>query len=269
MITFISRKLKALALRVAGFLSPVRERTYPSVEEALFRAERNDLGARPVTYAIGDVHGEITLLMRLLQLLPLHPQDTLVFLGDYLDKGEDSLATIRALRRLQRLHPSCVFLRGNHEDAWLECWNGSEFLGAPNMKSARRLWRANRRHMPAEIGYWLEETRLEYEDEFAYYVHAGVLPGLPFEETPAARKMWGPRGFLKSNYDWGKLVVFGHWKLTRPLVEPNKICVDTGAYRSGTLTAVRLPDRQIFQAQHISEATPHEEQKALHQRLLM
>ena len=239
-----------MVLRVAALLSPPRERAYPSVEEALLCTDGADLDAPPVTYAIGDIHGEITLLMHLLQLMPIRPQDTLVFLGDYLDKGEDSLATMRALRRLQRLHPACVFLRGNHEDAWLECWNGSKFLGAPNMKSARRLWRECGGYIPAEIGYWLEETRLDYEDEYAYYVHAGILPDKPFEETPATQKLWGPKGFLKSNYDWGKLVVSGHWKLARPLLEPSKICIDTGAYRSGTLTAIRLPDRQIFQAQH-------------------
>ncbi len=51
-----------------------------------------------VTYAIGDLHGEVTLLKRLLALLSFRTEDTLVFLGDYLDRGEDSIATVLARR---------------------------------------------------------------------------------------------------------------------------------------------------------------------------
>jgi serine/threonine protein phosphatase 1 len=60
-------------------------------------------------------------------------------------------------------------------------------------------------------------------------------------------KLWGPLGFLESTYDWGKPVVFGHWQQPQPLVQPHKIGIDTGAYRTGVLTAVRLPDREIIQ----------------------
>lgn len=52
------------------------------------------------SYAIGDIHGEVTLLKRLLESLPFRPEDTLVFLGDYVDRGEDSLATIYALQEI-------------------------------------------------------------------------------------------------------------------------------------------------------------------------
>src|SRR5579884_2716074 len=89
-----------------------------------------------VTYAIGDIHGEVTLLRRLLALLPFREEDTLVFLGDYLDRGEDSVATILALRELKRSHPKCIFLRGNHEDAWLACWDGASFSHAPDIGGA-------------------------------------------------------------------------------------------------------------------------------------
>ena len=91
---------------------------------------------QPMTYAVGDLHGEVTLLKRLLALLPFREEDTLVFLGDYLDRGEDSIATILALRELQRTHSACVFLRGNHDDAWLECWDGARFTHPPDMDGA-------------------------------------------------------------------------------------------------------------------------------------
>ena len=98
------------------------------------------------------------------------------------------------------------------------------------------------------MGYWLEETRVEYEDAHAYYVHAGVLPWQPVWRTSDFYKMWGAKGFLDSDYDWGKPVVFGHKQFPQPLLQPNKIGIDTGAFRTGRLTAVRLPDRQLFEA---------------------
>lgn len=203
----------------------------------------------PKTYAIGDLHGEVTLLQQMLQLLPLREEDTLVFLGDCLDRGEDSLATILALRELKQTHPACVFLRGNHEDAWLACWDGARFLRVPDMPGASKVWKQCGGQVPFVIGDWLESTRIEYEDEHAYYVHAGFLPGKPIWRSSGLHKIWGARGFLESSYDWGKPVVFGHWNLAEPLVQSNKIGIDTGAFSSGTLTAVQLPARQIFQVQ--------------------
>lgn len=203
----------------------------------------------PMTYAIGDLHGEVTLLRRLLALLPIRSEDTLVFLGDYLDRGEDSVATILALRELKRKHPACIFLRGNHEDAWLACWNGFSFTHVPDIEGALQVWEDCNGSLPFAVGDWLEETCIEYEDEHAYYVHAGLLPGKPVARTSDFHKMWGVKGFLESEYNWGKPVVCGHWNLPEPLVQPNKICIDTGAFRRGKLTAVRLPDRQIFQVQ--------------------
>jgi len=203
----------------------------------------------PVTYAVGDLHGEVTLLRRLLAMLPLRDEDTIVFMGDYLDRGEDSAATVTALRDLARTHRACVFLRGNHEDVWLSAWNGVRFRWVPGIDGADRAWNDFGGTVPAEVGQWLESTLIEYEDEHAYYVHAGVVPGRPVWRTPGLHKLWGAAGFLESAYDWGKPVVFGHWEQREPLLQPNKIGVDTGAYKSGILTAVRLPDRAIFQAQ--------------------
>lgn len=92
-----------------------------------------------MTYAIGDLHGEVTLLHRLLAVLPFRNEDTLVFLGDCLDRGEDSIATVLALQEFKHLHPGCVFLRGNHEDAWLACWNGATFSRAPDIEGAEQV----------------------------------------------------------------------------------------------------------------------------------
>jgi serine/threonine protein phosphatase 1 len=200
------------------------------------------------TFAIGDLHGEVTLLRKLLGLLPYGAADTLVFLGDYLDRGEDSVALIHELRALARAHPRSVFLRGNHDDAWLAEWDGARFARPPDMDGAIELWDQCEGNVPFEVGIFLEETIIEYEDAYAYYLHAGATPGQPVWRSSGLVKVWGTPDFLTSAYDWGKPIVFGHKKQSEPLLQPNKIGVDTGAYKTGILTAVRLPDRAIFQA---------------------
>ena len=200
------------------------------------------------TYAIGDLHGEISLLRQLLLTLPYREQDTLVFLGDYMDRGEDSVALIREVLQVAQMHQRTILLRGNHDSEWLETWDGARFLAPPGIDGAQDVWDACDGRVPFEVGYVLEGTRIEYEDEHAYYVHAGLMPGMSFERTPPIMKLWGARDFMTSEYDWGKPVVFGHRQLPQPLLLPNKIGVDTSAYHSGVLTAVRLPDRAIFQA---------------------
>lgn len=207
-----------------------------------------DSASQAYTYAIGDLHGEITLLYQLLELMPYQKEDTLVFLGDYMDRGEDSLGTIAALRALHNEHENCIFIRGNHDDTWLYFWDGAKFTRQPVIPGARKVWDSCKGKVPFEVGHWLEGTRFDYEDEHAYYVHAGVMPNRPFSMTPNDFKMWGVDGFLESLYRWEKPVVFGHYHLPKPMVQPNKIGVDTGAWKSGVLTAVRMPDRQIFQA---------------------
>jgi serine/threonine protein phosphatase 1 len=140
-----------------------------------------------------------------------------------------------------------VFLRGNHEQAWLSQWDGRGFRGPPDIQGAEKGWADFGWDPPAEFGYWLARTWIEHEDEHAYYVHAGLLPGKPVWETPDLIKLTGAPGFMESPHDWGKPVVFGHHELPEPLLLPNKIGVDTGAWRTGVLTAVRLPDRAMFQ----------------------
>jgi serine/threonine protein phosphatase 1 len=205
------------------------------------------LNPSPMTYAVGDIHGEVSLLRQLMGLLPLTPADTVVFLGDYMDRGEDSLATVRYLIALGHTLPHAVFLRGNHEEAWLEHWDGTRFTAPSDLDGALDVWDDANGNVPAEIGQFLAETRIDYEDEHGIYVHAGLRPHLAPDRASHMVKLWGAFDFLHSQYDWGKPVVFGHWQQQQPLTQPNKIGIDTGAYRSGVLTAVRLPDRQLFQ----------------------
>jgi serine/threonine protein phosphatase 1 len=240
-----------------------------------------------MTYAIGDIHGESGLLRALLARLPLRRQDMLVFLGDALNRGPDSLGVARIILSLRATRPGAtVALMGNHEEAWEGCWNGEEFVGRPGMPGDKALHDQLRtRADHADLSRYLQATQLTFEDQFAYYAHAGATPspGRPFDQTPQVDLLWGPAGFLGRPWrprDWGgedKPIVFGHYErelaqLYRELgivdaaglqrylsgreevgdrwagaAPPNKLGVDTWAYRHGTLTALRLPDRALWQ----------------------
>jgi diadenosine tetraphosphatase ApaH/serine/threonine PP2A family protein phosphatase len=205
--------------------------------------------------AIGDIHGAIGPLQRLLRRLQPCREDTLIFLGDYIDRGEDSRAVLEYLIDLESRY-RCVFLKGNHEDMflsscdgdpsarllWLENggWKTVRDFGGP--LPARRLldWLPPARHMA-----WLQRLRMSYETESHYFVHAGLRPGAPPDATTDHERLWIREPFLSSDYDWGKRVVFGHtMQIGGPLIQPNKIGIDTGAcapWLGGRLTALVLP----------------------------
>lgn len=199
------------------------------------------------TYAIGDLHGEITLLRHLLNILTVHLDDQLIFLGDYMNKGEDSVSTVLFLADLAHTQ-SCIFLRGNHDEAWLDCWNGEAFTRYPRIPGARSVWEQHPGQISPRIGAFLAKTLPCFADGYAYYAHAGAQPGVPFWQSPLEVYIWGRNDFLRNPLSrWGLPVVFGHYELTEPLITDTLIGIDTAAYRTGILTAIRIEDRHIFQ----------------------
>jgi hypothetical protein len=248
------------------------------------------------TYAIGDIHGEATLLRALLDQLPLRAEDTLIFLGDVINRGPDSLGVVRQILALHDSRPgNTICLMGNHEETWAAVWDGDRFAGRPGMPGDRAL--ANQLTSPADhadLFRYLQLTRLCFEDAYAYYAHAGAtpVPGRPFDQTPAQDLLWGPDGFLTRPWrprDWGgedNPIVFGHYEielantyealgildaagLERYLSgraepgdrwagkpAPNKLGIDTWGWKRGTLTALRLPDRALWQTSTRDRETP-------------
>lgn len=163
-----------------------------------------------------------------------------------MDRGEDSIAVVLYLGELAKQR-ACVFLRGNHDAAWLEVWNGECFTHCPAIPGARSVWERYQRAIPPAVSQFLVQTRIDWEDEYAYYAHAGATPHLPFRRTPAEVKLWGDSRFLTSTYDWGKPVIFGHFELAQPLITPTKIGLDTAAYRTGVLTAFDVAQQRVIQ----------------------
>lgn len=192
------------------------------------------------TFAIGDIHGDLDALMELFaRMPPLERGDTLVFVGDYVDRGPKSAQVVELVRSLARKGPArVVALRGNHEDAWLRVidvggWpdfvspphNGClaamrSFTGGPHPQQdetpqadeADAMARGT--FFPNDVVEWLRALPHWYEDEYAIYVHAGV-PRVgedfvhPSKVPQQAALLWTRDEDFFRNYR-GKLVVFGH-----------------------------------------------------------
>jgi serine/threonine protein phosphatase 1 len=208
-----------------------------------------------VIYAIGDVHGCAYELRNLLNELPLTPDSTVVFLGDYIDRGAHSRDVVDTILELQK-QCNVVCLMGNHESMFLNFLDnpGSERAGLfiVNGGSATLASYADDNGnfvFPEEHLKFFRELLMHYEDEHHYFVHAGV-PDIPLSElddTIHGKKMLWIRGaFLKSEYDWGKVIVHGHTPVSEVDIRHNQINVDTGCVFMRSLSAIALPGQQVF-----------------------
>jgi serine/threonine protein phosphatase 1 len=191
------------------------------------------------TFIIGDIHGDLAALDKVLERLPgLHAGDTLVFLGDYLDRGPDSRGVIERVRALEAACPArVVALRGNHEDKWIECYrtpdinfllpynNGCgatfrSYVGGPVLADLEDLdpsevdrfldvpsW------LPRDVVAWMQSLPLWFENEHGIFVHAGLEgKGKRWKHprrSSSAYLLWMRRHDFYLYYK-GKRLVFGH-----------------------------------------------------------
>jgi serine/threonine protein phosphatase 1 len=215
-----------------------------------------------IHYAIGDVHGRDDLLERLIErIVATHRErhgdarSVIVYIGDYIDRGANSLAVIdRVMRGVHGFETVC--LKGNHEELLLACletgdrelW--SAWLGNGGDETMRSLGIPTQfgKYDPGELAgslgkeriAWLRALRLYYRAGPYLFVHAGILPGRPVEQQQEKDLLWIRRRFLDSDEDHGFCVVHGHTPAPQPELRHNRIGIDTGATINGTLTAVVL-----------------------------
>jgi serine/threonine protein phosphatase 1 len=213
------------------------------------------------TIAIGDVHGCRLALAALLDAINPTADDTLVTLGDYIDRGPDSrgvLDLLIALDRRSRLVP----LSGNHEEmlvaaardhtalrTWLSC-GGAEalrsygwVLGGPRRAVAD--W------IPPRHWDFLAACRSYHETATHLFVHAGYVPELPLEEQPAVALRWRVTDAQTARpHRSGKVAVVGHtpqWS-GEVLDLGFLVCIDTNCHHGGWLTALEVRTGQLWQA---------------------
>ncbi|MEJ2170396.1 MAG: metallophosphoesterase family protein [Desulfobacterales bacterium] len=207
-------------------------------------------------FAIGDIHGSFDRLQALMKKLPIDfTRDTLIFIGDYIDRGPASVEVVDYLIDLKKRVPEIIFLKGNHEDMLEKYLDGTDrftYLLNGGQKTLDSYLSRNPQSEfypipPAHMEFY-RTLRLYYETEKYIFVHAGLRPKVPLASQETEDLLWIRDKFIYSKYNFGKTVIFGHTPLEKPLVESNKIGIDTGAVYGNALTCVLLPELEFFSA---------------------
>jgi serine/threonine protein phosphatase 1 len=221
-----------------------------------------------IVYAVGDLHGTagltITMIERLMRDAKrfADKRARIIFLGDYVDKGDHSKDVIDIL--IEASSDSQIdwtFLKGNHEDALLSFIAnplfGPQWLaygGGPTLQSYGLTLPANRTDpegWQALAAQFVEALPPHHLDFFRalttsyqlggyFFAHAGVRPGRPLDQQEDGDLMWIRRPFLDDKRYLPAIIVHGHSPDLAPHRDQRRIGIDTGAYATGRLSAVRL-----------------------------
>lgn len=245
------------------------------------RPPRTPLGYR--AYVVGDVHGRLDLLDELLARIERDiscrpPRKTLlVFLGDLIDRGPDSKGVVERLRTYRHDQLKPYFLAGNHEEVLLRLLSGErgilsswlKYGGAECLQSYGldpiALANSGEKAGLSAIRDVISDDHVRFIGSFAdtlsfgdyLFVHAGIRPGLDLSLQSQADLRWIRADFLDDESDHGVVVVHGHTINEAVEERPNRIGIDTGAYRTGVLTALGLEgeERWILDTAEIGEGT--------------
>jgi serine/threonine protein phosphatase 1 len=203
--------------------------------------------------AIGDIHGCAQALAALVRAIAPGPQDTLVFLGDYIDRGPDSRDVLDQLLTL-RTQCQLVPLLGNHELMLLDAlenprvlWPWLEFGGDATLAS----YGGHLENIPLSHWQFLSECRRYYETATHFFVHANYAAELPLAEQPDYLLFWEHlHARLPGPHCSGKRAVVGHTsqKSGQVLDLGYLLCIDTYCYGGGWLTAWEVHSGQCWQA---------------------
>lgn len=205
-------------------------------------------------YAIGDIHGCLTALKKMIvkieeDMAKNDDNTKIVFVGDYVDRGPDSAGVIEYLESLNfgDRAVELVFLRGNHEDFFLEelqsgyapYWNqngGAETKASYYAKG----WDVSRHHT------FLKMTELYHKHGPYLFVHANVDPNLKLENQNPKTMIWG-RMFdgYKGTFDAADFVIRGHTPVNNIVVHPHQMLIDTGCVFGGKLSCVKCPENPL------------------------
>ncbi len=225
-----------------------------------------------IVWAVGDIHGRLDLLEPLVRGIvadadaSVADRKIVIFLGDYVDRGPDSRGVISFLADLPRDGDiEWRFLKGNHEETMLDfltdpaigpqwCEYGGEAtfasygLKLPDLRHKPEAWA----HLAADLDHrltagerrFLEALELNVTVGDYFFVHAGARPGVTLDQQTAHDMMWIRRTFLDSDVVFDRVVVHGHTPTAEVHADHRRLGIDTKAYASGRLTALRLEGRR-------------------------
>ena len=246
-----------------------------------------------VVWAVGDIHGRLDLLQPLVEAMiadldaSTAMRKVVVFLGDYIDRGPDSRGVLQTLAGLSAV-PGVEwrFLKGNHEQAmmgflddpstgprWCEYGGDNALrsygLRVPDLAHRTEAWArvaADLRHkLTAHEMAFLQNLELSVTLGDYFFSHAGARPGVALDRQAPEDLMWIRQPFLDSRTPFERVVVHGHTPTAVVHADERRIGIDTKAYHSGVLSAVRLEKdarsllqaigpRRVLEARYGSEA---------------
>jgi serine/threonine protein phosphatase 1 len=219
-------------------------------------------------YAVGDIHGRADLLLDTIARI----EDDLrrrpiayaveVYLGDYIDRGPDSSTVIDALA-IRMVENGAVCLRGNHEALMedflreridFESWRqlgalqtlASYYIQPNEGDTSADLRRRLLSLLPRTHELFLQCLHNSYACGDFLFVHAGIRPGVSIEQQDTNDLIWIRREFLESDSHHGKFIVHGHSPVPHPDIRHNRINIDTGAWKTGTLTCAAIEGSSIL-----------------------
>lgn len=227
-----------------------------------------------LVYVIGDIHGCIEKLSDLLAKIDddiaSNPGTSgrVIFVGDYIDRGEDSATVLRFLADVTRAYPDrLIGLMGNHErmmldfladpttrgPRWMRAGAGetlrshgvatADLENSPEYDAFPAAAHSLRRTLPKDTIKWLEGLPLSWSSGNLWVVHAGADPSYDMEDQSARVLLWGHPEFDSGPRDDDLWIAHGHTEMDLPIAIDGRICVDTGAWRTGRLTACAIrPD---------------------------
>ncbi|HXQ24713.1 MAG TPA: metallophosphoesterase family protein [Candidatus Acidoferrales bacterium] len=211
------------------------------------------------TFVIGDIHGCATEIDRLLEVIAPTASDTLVFLGDYIDRGPAAKPVVDRLIQLRREGPTCVFLRGNHEDMFLAFLGqpgayGDAFLfngGGATLRSyglQGEFGQITGAQLPPDHLEFFLSLQLQHVHGRFLCVHAGVAPTRPLAEQRAEDVLWIRDEFISSPHPFPFTVLFGHTPQREVLLHlPYKIGLDTGLVYWNKLSCLEIEAQRLLQ----------------------
>lgn len=202
--------------------------------------------------AIGDIHGCRDQLQGLLNQVAPTVNDRLVFLGDYIDRGDDSPGVLDDLLALQRQLPKTVFLKGNHEQMLLEYLAGDLGIGYLLNGGSATLQQYGRRgtpRLPPSHRDFLGNLQLSWRQDGFLFVHAGLKPGVAIADQSENDLLWIRQEYLShpDPCEWGVVVVHGHTPQQEVTLESCRIGLDTGAVYGRRLSCCDVLTRQTWQ----------------------
>ena len=227
------------------------------------------------TIVVGDIHGcfnELkTLILSLIEKQEYNKDtDKLVFLGDYIDRGEDSRSVIRFIRELQKDNNNVIALRGNHEDMVIDFFGDTRYQNWL-YNGYQQTYNSYKGFTDDFIGdiEWMKTLPLYHEDDYFVYVHAGVDVNKPMNEQKERDLLWVREEFIYNFKKYHKKVVFGHTptphltgKCKPVYTETDNIAIDTACVFGGALTALIIDDSEVVKYYQVDKQIDDEQKYA-------